>query len=270
LECGAGENLGEEDDTGLRIEFVDDTQVLTIDREARRNAVNDATLRELRSALEESAREQVRAIVITGSGTAAFSAGSDIKELAAMRPEGRLAHTGLGQSVIEQIEDHPCPVIAAIEGYCLGGGLELALACDLRIAGAGGRFGQPEVGLHALPSWGGTFRLPRVVGPGRASEMIVFGRTVDADEALRWGLVAEVVAEGSACSRALEVARTLASSTDRDTAAQAKRLLVVGYGMPTRTARHLEYLADMAQSRSVPLEASFGAFTGRGSSGQDG
>src|SRR5580658_6645281 len=100
--------------------------------------------------------------------------------------------------------------------------------------------------------------------------MIVFGRTVGADEALRGGLVAAVVAEGSACSRAREVARTLASSTDRETAAQAKRLLVDGYGIPTRTARHLEYLADMAQSRSVALEASFGAFTGRGSSGQDG
>jgi enoyl-CoA hydratase len=162
--------------------------------------------------------------------------------------------------LLHEIEEYPRPVIAAIEGYCLGGGLELAMACDLRIAGDGAVFGQPEVALNALPTWGGTFRLPRLVGVGRAVEMVVFDRRIDAREALGWGLVAEVVPAGQALSRARAVAEILQASTDAETVAQAKRLMGLGYGMPPRIAQQMEYLAELAQSTSPAFEEAFGSF----------
>jgi enoyl-CoA hydratase/carnithine racemase len=245
---------------GLDVHITDGIAALTIARERRRNALDDATLHALRDALGRAGAPEVKAIVLAGAGTKAFSAGSDIKELAEQTYEQRLAHTALGQLIADLIEQHPCPVIAAIEGYCLGGGLELAMACDLRIAGKGAVLGLPEVNINALPSWGGTVRLPRIVGVARARELIMFGRTVDADTALAWGLVAEVVAEGEARRRALALAAEIAAKRDRAVMALAKQLVTFGWGAPGKTASYLEYLADMNQLRSDALAAGVSGF----------
>jgi enoyl-CoA hydratase len=247
---------------GLIVDVKDGIAALTISRERRRNALDDPTLIQLRDALLRARQPDVKAIVLTGAGSKAFSAGSDIKEMAGQTPEQRLAHTELGQQIAEQLEQHPCPVIAAIEGYCLGGGLEMALACDYRIAGHGATLGLPEIKINALPSWGGTTRLPRVVGVGRAREVIMFGRTLDAETALAWGLVAEVVPQGESFKRALALAAEIVEKRDRRCMAFAKQLLTNGWAVPTRTASYLEYLADMNQLSSDALNASVDKFVG--------
>jgi enoyl-CoA hydratase/carnithine racemase len=139
-------------------------------------------------------------------------------------------------------------VIAAIEGYCLGGGLELALACDVRVAGAGATFGLPEVGRDLLPTWGGHSRLARVVGLGRAKELVLLSRRLDAAEALQWGLVAEVCGEGAALERAGALVETALGGTSRATVARAKALVTAGSGADPVTARLLDALAEAAQT----------------------
>ena len=251
-------------DEPLLFEIDQKVATLTINRERRRNALDDATLFKMRDALETAKRERVGAIVMRGAGVMAFSAGSDIKELAAQTQDEKIAHTELGQSIADMIEQHPAPVIAAIEGYCLGGGLEMAMACDLRIAGAGATLGLPEVrNLSALPSWGGTVRLPRIVGVGRAREVIIFGRTLSTEEALDWGLVNRAAAEGEAYADALALARGFAAEVDPGAAAMAKRLITYGWAASTATARHMEYLADMSQLSSEALQDAAESFSGK-------
>ena len=244
----------------LRITTAGKVRTITVNRPERRNALDDATLMALRDAIETANRDGAAAIVWTGAGTVSFCAGSDIKELAAQSVPERIAHTALGQAVGDAIEDSAAVVIAAIEGYCLGGGLELALACDLRIVGATATMGLPEVQINALPSWGGTFRLGRVAGLARAKELAIFGRRLDATEAVAWGLASEQVAEGAALARATEVARALTDVSDAATIARAKGLLNAGFGADSRTGRHLELYADAAQLTSPAFEQSFGSF----------
>ncbi len=251
------------DDT-LLYEVADKVATITINRERQRNALDDATLFKLRDALEDAKQGGIGAIVLKGAGLKAFSAGSDIKEMAVQTQTEQIAHTELGQDIADFIERHPAPIIAAIEGYCLGGGLEMSLACDMRIAGAGATLGLPEVrNLSALPSWGGTVRLPRIVGVGRAREVIIFGRTLSAEEALDWGLISQATAEGGAYEAALEVARSFAAEVDPTAASMAKRLITFGWGAPTQTARHMEYLADMSQLASGVLADNVAKFTGK-------
>lgn len=233
---------------------------ITINRERRRNALDDDTLRRLRDALEECGSSDVGAIVMRGAGTKAFSAGSDIKELAQQTQAQKIAHTELGQAIADMIEQHPCPVIVAIEGYCLGGGLEMAMACDYRIAGAGSTLGLPEVALNALPSWGGTVRLPRLIGVGRAREIILFGRQLNAEEALNWGLVNQVVPQGAAFDAALAFANDFVAKTDRGTVAIAKGLVTHGVAAPSRTGRYLELLADMTVLASEAMQSGLTRF----------
>jgi enoyl-CoA hydratase len=235
---------------------------LTINREHRRNALDDRTLLLLKKNLEELASANVAAIVISGAGDKAFSAGSDIKELAAQGLKERIAHTDLGQAVGDMIEQHQRPVIAAIDGFCLGGGLELALCCDYRICGEGATFGLPEVALGALPSWGGTVRLPRFIGAARAREIVLFNRRLDAREALAWGLVNRVVAQGTALLAARELARDVFGRTDPGIVAIAKGLLTHGHGASARAARHLELLADMSVLASEALQSGVTKFSG--------
>jgi enoyl-CoA hydratase len=252
----------------IELQLMDQVAIITIRREERRNALNDASLLELRSALRGGVGAGVSVTIITGAGGRAFSAGSDVKELAAQTPSERLAHTALGQSIAEEIEDHPSAVVAAIEGYCLGGGLEFALACDYRIAGMGSQFGLPEVALNALPSWGGTYRLPRLLGTARAKEMALFGRRLNASEALAWGLVAEVVTDGQALDRAIAVGQELSASTTRETLARAKALINASYGVHGHVARQLEYLADSAQTATESFDAGIAAFQATRSTGK--
>ena len=197
-----------------RIPLVDVTRdgavcVLTLRREEKLNALSTALERELGDAL---AREEVRAsgcVVLTGSGRA-FSAGADVTELRGRRPEDVVAYYRETGDVYERVAALPQPTLSAISGYCLGAGLELALATDFRIADETAVFGFPEVGLGIVPSSGGTQRLVRLAGPARAKELILLRDRLDAGEALAVGLVTEVVPAGAVLERTLELAQRLA------------------------------------------------------------
>ena len=165
---------------------------LTISSPATLNALNSTILAEMDDFLDTLDPSRVRVLVITGEGKA-FVAGADISEMAHLsEPEG-LAFGQRGSAVFKKIEDLPFPVVAAVIGFALGGGCELAMACDIRIASAKARFGQPEVGLGIIPGFSGTYRLPKLVGQGIAKELIYTGKMIGADEALRIGLVNSVV-----------------------------------------------------------------------------
>jgi enoyl-CoA hydratase len=168
--------------------------VLTINRPNVLNALNSQTLDDLRRTLLAWQRDpDVRAIVITGAGDKAFVAGADINELAVQTPVDGRAHALRGQHVLNLIEHLGKPVIAAINGYALGGGCELAMACTFRIAADTARLGQPEINLGIIPGYGGSQRLPRLIGTGRALELLLTGDHISASEALRLGLVNRVV-----------------------------------------------------------------------------
>jgi enoyl-CoA hydratase/carnithine racemase len=177
------------------------------------NLVTEALLHELAAALdvlEAAAPGDVRAVVVTGSGDRAFSAGSHVGEFESQRgPAGRVRHA-LESGVARRLAELPMPTIAAIEGNALGGGLELALCCDIRIASERARLGLPEVRLAVTPGAGGTQRLPRVVGPARAKELILTGRVLSAEEAERIGLVHQVVPAGEALTAADAIAAEIA------------------------------------------------------------
>lgn len=247
----------------LRVEVNDRVATLTIDRPSRRNAIGGETLLGIRAALA-GLDETVDIVVLTGAGTAAFSAGGDVKEYATMTPAERLANTDLVQDTFDMLEYHPRPVIAAIEGFAFGGGLELALTADYRVAGEGAKFRLPEVSLGALPTGGSFVRLHRVVGIGRARELILFNRQLTPSEALDWGLISEVVPEGGALARAHEVARSLMSTSSASTVTLAKQLITFGLDAPARTARFMEYLADRSQTASEAFEAGVSAFATHG------
>lgn len=165
---------------------------LTISSPATLNALNSTILAELEDFVDSIDLDRTRVLVITGEGKA-FVAGADISEMAHLSEEEGLAFGRLGARVFKKIEDLPFPVIAAVNGYALGGGCELSMACDIRIASAKARFGQPEVGLGIIPGFSGTYRLPKLVGQGIAKELIYTGKMIGADEALRIGLVNSVV-----------------------------------------------------------------------------
>ena len=190
----------------------DAVAVLTIDRPEAMNALDVGTLEELRDKLVEILDDsEVLAIVLTGAGDRAFAAGADIKYMSALSVDEAKEWGGLGHEVGRLLETAPKATIAAVNGFALGGGCELALACDLRYAATTAKLGQPEVNLGIFPGWGGTQRLARVCGVGVAKDLILTGRVVDAEEALRIGLVNGVFEPGELMEKTLEVARTIAS-----------------------------------------------------------
>jgi enoyl-CoA hydratase len=176
------------------------------------NALDVATLGELRDHLTElRAQEDVRVIVLTGAGEKAFAAGADIKYMSVLSVDEAKEWGALGHEVGQLLETAPKASIAAINGFALGGGCELALACDLRYAASTAKLGQPEVNLGIFPGWGGTQRLARACGLGAAKDLILTGRVVDAEEALRIGLVNGVFQPKELMERTLELARSIAS-----------------------------------------------------------
>jgi len=186
--------------------------VVTVNRPKVLNALNSATVDELRRAmLELKADDSVRAIVLTGAGEKSFVAGADINELAVQTPTGGREHALAGQHVFDVIENLGKPVIAAINGFALGGGCELAMACTLRLAADTARLGQPEINLGLIPGYAGTQRLPRLVGKGKAMEMILTGAPIAADEAQRIGLVNRVVPAAELMAEARKLAAQLAA-----------------------------------------------------------
>ncbi len=167
---------------------------LTVNRPAKLNALNAATVGELHAAAAQAlADPAVRAVLLTGSGEKAFVAGADIAELAALTSAQAAGAAARGQAAFALFESSPKPTLAAVNGFALGGGCELAMACHLRVASDNARFGMPEVSLGLLPGYGGTQRLPRLVGRGKALELLLTADQVKADEALRLGLVNHVV-----------------------------------------------------------------------------
>jgi enoyl-CoA hydratase len=182
------------------------TAIVTINRPKVLNALNTQTLDELRRAILELKQDEgVRVVILTGAGEKSFVAGADINELAVQTPTGGREHALAGQHVFDLIENMGKPVIAAINGYALGGGCELAMACTLRLAADTAKLGQPEIALGLIPGYAGTQRLSRLVGKGKAMEMILTGAPIAAEEAQRIGLVNRVVpaAELMAQARAL-------------------------------------------------------------------
>ena len=198
-------------DDNLHIERDGAVAVLTVTRPAVLNALNKATIAELESAVGAlTADDDVRVVVLTGAGDKAFIAGADIRELAALNPVTARALADRGHVLCQAIERMGKPVIAAINGYALGGGCELAMACTLRIAAESARLGQPEIALGLLPGYGGTQRLPRLVGPGRALEIMLTGSPIDAQEAWRIGLVNRVLPRDELMPQTMELARKIA------------------------------------------------------------
>jgi enoyl-CoA hydratase len=188
--------------------------VVTINRPQVLNALNRQTLDELRrAALELQHDDTVRVVVITGAGHKSFVAGADINELAGQSPTAGREHALAGQHVFDLIENLGKPVIAAINGFALGGGCELAMACTLRLAADTARLGQPEINLGLLPGYAGTQRLPRLVGKGKALELILTGTAITAVEAERIGLVNRVVPAGDLLAAARTLAAKLASQS---------------------------------------------------------
>jgi enoyl-CoA hydratase len=224
----------------ILVEIRDAVAVVTLNRPKVLNALNAATLKELGAAIGElSANAAVRAILLTGAGEKAFAAGADIQELAEVSAMDGHALALCGQGLFDRIENCGKPVIACINGFALGGGCELALACTLRIASETAKFGQPEVKLGIIPGYGGSQRLPRLVGKGAALKMILTGEMIPALEALRIGLVEEVVAPDQLLTRGEHIARTIAALAPL---AVEKCLEAVhaGYDLPLRQALDLE------------------------------
>jgi enoyl-CoA hydratase len=177
----------------IHISRIDELALITLDRPEALNALSFALLHDLSRQLDSIAESDTRALLVTGTGDRAFSAGADIKELMGRTLVEQRAGAALGQSVLAKLDQLPMPSIALINGYAFGGGLELALACTFRLAAPSAKLGFPEIKLGLIPGYGGTQRLPRLVGEARATELILTGRTVDADEAERIGLVNRLV-----------------------------------------------------------------------------
>ena len=191
----------------------DSIAVVTINRPEKLNALNAQVIEELGACfrvLKEDAA--IRAVVLTGAGEKAFVAGADIKQFTNLSKDTAVAFARRGQEVFDNIAQLGKPVIAAVNGFALGGGCELALACHIRIASSNSRFGQPEVKLGIIPGYGGTQRLPRVVGVGIATEMILTGDMVDAERAESIGLVSKVVGPGELLDAAIAMAETIAGN----------------------------------------------------------
>jgi enoyl-CoA hydratase len=194
----------------LLLDVQDRIATLSVNRPDKLNALNEQTIRELGAAFEEiTARDDVGGVILTGVGGKAFVAGADIAELATMGPVDGIEVSRLGQRVFRAIELSRKPVIAAVNGFALGGGCELALACHLRIASENAQFGLPEVKLGIIPGYGGTLRLPRIVGKGRALELMLTAQFVRADEAYRIGLANRVVPQGELAEAARAMMTTI-------------------------------------------------------------
>ena len=197
----------------LVVERREAVAIVSINRPDKLNALNAATVAEVRRAFESLRDdESVRAIILTGTGEKAFIAGADIAELATMTPLTGIDVSRAGQDTLRIIETMAKPVIAAVNGFALGGGLEFALACHIRIASENAKLGLPEVKLGIIPGYGGTIRLARMVGRGRALELILTGEMIKADEAWRTGLVNHVVPQAQLMETAIAMAQKIAAN----------------------------------------------------------
>ncbi|MCC8026863.1 MAG: enoyl-CoA hydratase/isomerase family protein [Clostridium sp.] len=183
--------------------------IITLNRPNALNALNSGVLEELSQVLDQAKRDEVRCLILTGAGEKAFAAGADISEMRLLSREEGERFGKKGNQVFWKVETFPAPVIAAVNGFALGGGCELAMCCDIRIASENAVFGQPEVGLGITPGFGGTQRLARLVGPGMAKQLIFTGKNIKAEEALRIGLINSVCPQGELMEEAGRLARSI-------------------------------------------------------------
>ena len=255
----------------LLVETAENIATVTLNRERVHNALNTTMLRELDEAFGAlGSNAAVRVILLRGSGGKAFAAGADINELAAVDSANAAAFAARGQAIFRRIEQLPKPVIAVLNGHTLGGGCELAMACTLRIAADTARLGQPEIRLGIFPGYGGSQRLPRLVGRGAALKMMLTGQPIDAHEAHRIGLVDEVVPAEHIDLRAMELAHTLAAQPPLAVAALLEAV-DRGADLPFDQAVALEatlfgslcQTADMREGTRAFLEKRAPHFTGR-------
>ncbi|MBA2343593.1 MAG: enoyl-CoA hydratase/isomerase family protein, partial [Rubrobacter sp.] len=186
--------------------------ILTIDRQDKLNALDSQVVEEIGQALLEMETEGPRAIIVTGAGERAFVAGADISAMHAMDALDAKRFSDIGHAAMALLDKSPIPTIAAVNGFALGGGCEVAIACDIRVASENALFGFPEVGLGILPGMGGTQRLPRLVGPAIAKELIFTGRRIGAEEAKEIGLVNRLVPQGEALNAAKELAAEISAN----------------------------------------------------------
>ena len=202
--------------------------IITINRPKALNALNSAVLDELDATIDGVDLDAVRCLILTGAGEKSFVAGADIAEMSTLTKEEGEAFGKKGNDIFRKIETLPIPVIAAVNGFALGGGCEISMSCDIRICSDNALFGQPEVGLGITPGFGGTQRLARLIGPGKAKEMVFASRNIKADEALRIGLVQKVVEPEELMPTAEAMAKKIASNAPVAVMA-CKTLLNKGY-----------------------------------------
>jgi len=224
----------------LRLERRDAVTVLFVNRPEVLNAINRETLGEIADATRAFVADPAQgALVVTGQGEKAFISGADINELAPLGPAAAEDISRFGQGVVDLLEQSPKPVIAAVNGYAFGGGCELALACHMRLASENAVMGLPEVKLGIIPGYGGTQRLPRLVGPGRALELILSARNVKADEAERIGLVNRVVPQAELVPEAVKLAQAILKNGPLAVAA-ALECVVRGMQLPLEQGLRFE------------------------------
>ena len=223
----------------IHVELAEQIATVTLSRPHKLNAINPEMMASLAESIADlNSNVNIRAVIITGAGDRAFSAGADIKAWAALEPVGMWRHwIPNGSRVLKQLALLPQPVIAAVNGVALGGGMELALACDLRIASETAIFAMPEVSIGTVPGWGGTYRLPEIVGPARAKSMILTGQRIDAGTALDWGLITEVAPANKLEARARELAEKIAANAPL--AVTMAKQLIDNKGAP----EHMEAMA---------------------------
>ena len=250
-------------ESSVKLEFKEAVALITIDRPEALNALNNQVLAAIDVSLDSIDLETFRCVVITGAGGKAFIAGADVAEMAGMDPLGAEVFAKFGKAVFQKIENFPIPVIAAINGYCLGGGNELALSCDIRLCSENAIFGQPEVSLGITPGFGGTQRLGRVIGSdSKAKELLLTGRTIKADEALQIGLVSAVYPRESLMEAAFSLAAEIARNAPiavRNT----KKAFNEGRNLPLAEAMEIENKHFAACFETVDQKEGMQAFLER-------
>ncbi|RDI70581.1 enoyl-CoA hydratase/isomerase family protein [Halopelagius longus] len=219
----------------VRLEWDDEVATLVIDRPDRLNALNPETLDAVEEAVTEARKAGARVLVVTGAGEKAFVAGADIERMREFDTAEAQAYAEQGHRIASAIESFPAPTVAAVNGYAFGGGCELAVACDLRVASERAVLGQTEIDLGIIPGWGGTQRLPALVGDETARRMIFFGERIDATDAYERGLVGEVVAHDQLRDRVAETAAELAEKP-RHALHAAKEAINAGHEAPRSAA----------------------------------
>ena len=246
--------------------------IVTINRPQALNALNNDVFVDLQTLFSDDlpARDHLKGVVITGAGEKAFVAGADIKEFLSLPDDvGGFDLSKRGHEVFFVIEQFDKPVIAAVNGFALGGGCELAMACHMRIAGATAKFGQPEVNLGLIPGYGGTQRLPKLIGRGRAMEYTLTGDMISADEAYRMGLANHVVEQGEEVKKAVEIIQKIATKAPL---AVAKSILAInaaedesinGYHVEVNAFKQLTLTEDFKEGASAFIEKRKAQFKGK-------